>query len=65
MAKFVGYNNDSVFTRLSPFFDLGKSHICLSFDVVNFSNSITRERLNNIKSYRYFSKYVVYIKTCT
>ena len=50
MAKFVANNNDSAFTKLSPFFASRGLHLHMSFDVVDLSDKTTRKRINKKKA---------------
>ncbi len=49
IAEFVANNNDFASARLSSFFALRELHLCISFDIVDFSNSTTCEWLNKKK----------------
>lgn len=46
MTEFEANNNNSAFIRLSPFFTSRGLYPCMSFDIVNLSDSITRKQLN-------------------
>ena len=50
MAEFAANNNDSLSTRLSPFFASRGLHPRMSFDVVYLSDTTTRERINKKKA---------------
>ena len=50
MAEFAANNNNSIFTKLSPFFALGGLHPRISFDVVDLSDTTTRKRINKKKA---------------
>ena len=50
MAKFVANNNNSASTRLSPFFASRGLNLRMSFDVVDLSDTTTRERINKKKT---------------
>ena len=50
MAKCTANNNDSSSIRLSPFFALRGLHPRMNFDVVDLSDTITRERINKKKA---------------
>ena len=45
MAEFAANNNKSAFTKLSPFFATKGLHPHMSFDIVDFSNASTCERI--------------------
>lgn len=46
MAEFAENNNDSIFTKLFPFFASRGLHPRMSLDVVDFSDKKTHERIN-------------------
>ena len=46
MVEFAANNNDSASTKLSPFFASRGLHLRMSFDVVDLSDTTTRERIN-------------------
>ena len=50
MAEFAANNNNFLLTRLSLFFALRGLHPCISFDVVDLSDTTTRERINKKKA---------------
>ena len=50
MAEFAANNNNSSSTRLSPFFASRGLHPCMSFDVIDLSDTTTRERINKKKT---------------
>ena len=50
ITEFAANNNDFASSRLSPFFALKSLHPQMSFDVVNFLDIITRERINMKKA---------------
>ena len=50
MAEFVANNIDSASTRLSPFFASRGLHPRMSFDVDDFSDTTTYERINKKKA---------------
>ena len=50
MAEFAANNNDSLSTRLSPFFASRGLHPRMSFDVVDLLDTTTRERINKKKA---------------
>ena len=50
MVEFAANNNNSTSTRLSPFFASRGLHPRRSFDVVDLSDTITRERINKKKA---------------
>ena len=50
MAEFAANNNNSTSTRLSPFFASRGLHLRMSFDVVDLSDTTTRERINKKKA---------------
>lgn len=50
MVEYMANNNDSLSTRLSLFFVSENLYPCISFDVVNFSDIITRKRINKNKA---------------
>ena len=50
MAEFAANNNNSLSTKLSPFFASRGLHLRMSFDVVDFSDTTTRERMNKKKA---------------
>ena len=50
MAEFAANNNNSLSTRLSLFFASRGLHPRISFDVVDFSDTTTRERINKKKA---------------
>ena len=50
MAEFAANNNDSSSTRLSLFFASRSLHPRMSFDVVDLSDTTTRERINKKKA---------------
>ena len=50
MAEFAANNNNSTSTRLSPFFALRGLHSRMSFNVVDFSDTTIRERINKEKT---------------
>ncbi len=50
MAKFATNNNISLSTKLSPFVTLRDLHPRMSFDIVDLSDTITRERINKKKA---------------
>lgn len=54
MAKFVGNNNNSISTRLFLFFALKRLYLCISFDIIDFSDFIIRKRLNKKKAINIF-----------
>ena len=45
MVKFAANNNQSAFTKLSPFFATKDFHPRMNFDIVDLSDSSTRERI--------------------
>ena len=49
MTEFVANNNDFAFMRLSPFFASRGLYPRMSFDVVDLSDTTTRERINKKK----------------
>lgn len=50
MVKFITNNNKSVSTKLFPFFIFKNLYLYMSFDIVNFSNANTCERINKQKT---------------
>ena len=50
MAEFAANNNNSSSTRLSPFFASRGLHSRMRFDVVDLSDTTTRERINKKKA---------------
>ena len=50
MAEFAANNNNSAFTKLSPFFVLRGLHLRMSFDVVDLLDTTTREWINKKKA---------------
>ena len=50
MAEFAVNNNNFLSTRLSPFFASRGLHPRMSFDVVDLSDTTTRERINKKKA---------------
>lgn len=50
MAEFVTNNNNSAFTRLSPFFALKNLYLCMSFDIVDFSDTTIYKWINKKKA---------------
>ena len=43
-------NNDFLLTRLSVFFTSRVLYLCISFNIVDFLNTITHEQINKKKS---------------
>ncbi len=50
IAEFATNNNISLSTKLSPFFTSKGLHPRMSFDVVDLSDTTTRERINKKKA---------------
>ena len=50
MTEFVANNNDFLLTRLSSFFISKSLYLCISFDIINFLDIITCERINKNKT---------------
>ena len=50
MAEFAANNNNFASTRLSSFFASRDLHPRMSFDVIDLSDTITRERINKKKA---------------
>ena len=50
MTEFTAINNNSVSTRLSPFFTSRGLHPHMSFNAVDFSDTTTRKRINKKKA---------------
>ena len=50
MAEFAANNNDFSSTKLSPFFASRGLHLRMSFDIVDLSDTTTRERINKKKT---------------
>ena len=50
MAEFATNNNNFIFTKLSPFFASRDLYLHMSFDIINFSDTITRKQINNKKT---------------
>ena len=50
MAEFAANNNNFMSTRLSPFFTSKGLHPRISFDIVDLSDTTTRERINKKKA---------------
>ena len=49
MTEFVANNNDFLSIKLSPFFASRGLYPWISFDIVNFSDTITHEQINKKK----------------
>lgn len=49
MAEFMTNHNKSVFIKLSLFFLLKSLYLRLSFDIIDFSNTIFYKQINKIK----------------
>ena len=50
MAEFAANNNNSASTKLFLFFASKGLHLCMSFDVVDFSDTTTCEQINKKKA---------------
>lgn len=50
MAEFVVNKNNFAFIKLSLFFALERLYLCMTFDVVNFLDIITRKQINKKKA---------------
>ena len=50
IAEFVANNNNSVSSKLSPFFASKYLYLRISFDVINFLDNTTYERINKKKA---------------
>ena len=50
MAEFAANNNESVSTKLSPFFASKGFRLQISFDIVEFSDTTTLEQINRQKA---------------
>lgn len=50
MTEFVTKNNNFASIKLSPFFTLGGLYLCISFDVIDFLDKITRKQINKKKA---------------
>ena len=50
MAEFAANNNNSVSTKLSPFFASRGLHLQMSFDIIDFLDTITCEWINKKKA---------------
>ncbi len=45
MAEFAANNNQSAFTKLSPFFATKGLHFCISFDIIELFDTSICERI--------------------
>lgn len=50
MAEFATNNNNYAPTKLFLFFPSRNLHICISFDVVNLSDTVTCKQINKKKT---------------
>ena len=50
MAEFAANNNNSLSTKLSPFFTSRDLHPRMSFDIIDLSDTPTREQINKKKA---------------
>ena len=50
ITQFMANNNNSASIRLSWFFAIRDLHSCISFDIVDFSDTTTRKQINKKKA---------------
>lgn len=50
MVKFVANNNNSTSIKVFLFFALRGLHLCMSFDIINFLDTIACKQINQEKS---------------